>query len=99
MLASRSFERSRLTRARGRLALSVLISSLAIAAPVRAAPPSDDDSKSQLVGKPVALSVQPSAMNLIGPKSTQQIVVTGIYPEGAPRDLTAFCDFSVEPPA
>jgi hypothetical protein len=99
MLASRSFGRSRLSRARGRLALSVLISSLAIAAAVRAAPPSDDDSKSQLVGKPVALAVQPSAMNLIGPKSTQQIVVTGTYSEGAPRDLTAFCDLSVEPPA
>jgi hypothetical protein len=99
MLASRSYGRSRLIRARGRLALSVLISSLAIAAAVRAAPPSDNDSKSQLVGKPASLAVQPSAMNLIGPKSTQQIVVTASYSEGAPRDLTAFCDFSVEPPA
>jgi Protein of unknown function (DUF1553)/Protein of unknown function (DUF1549) len=97
MPASRSFGRSHPARAPKRL-LSVFIVGVTLAMPLQASPPSDDDGKNQLVGKPSSLVVQPSTVTLIGPKSTQQIVVTGAYPDGTVRDLTPFCDLSLEPP-
>ena len=98
MPASRSFGRSHPARALKRI-LSILFVGVTVAMPLQASPPSsDDDGKNQLVGKPSSLVVQPSSITLIGPKSTQQIVVTGAYPDGTVRDLTPFCEFSVDPP-
>jgi hypothetical protein len=40
--------------------------------------------------------VQPQAITLSGPRSVQQIIVTGIYPDGLLRDLTPFCELTAE---
>jgi hypothetical protein len=48
------------------------------------------------VGRPTAVVVQPQAITLSGPRAVQQIIVTGIYPDGLMRDLTPFCEFATE---
>ena len=45
-----------------------------------------------IVGEPDAIHVQPPAIELIGPHSMRQIVVTGSYRDGSVRDLTHFCE-------
>jgi hypothetical protein len=49
-----------------------------------------------LVGQPAALVVQPASVILSGPRSVQQIVVTGGYADGSVRDLTPFSEFATE---
>jgi Protein of unknown function (DUF1553)/Protein of unknown function (DUF1549) len=63
-----------------------------------ASPPNDPALKSQLVGQPMALVVQPRNITLAGPRAMQQIVVTGIYADGGIRDLTPFCEMAAESP-
>jgi hypothetical protein len=61
-----------------------------------AAIPSDAEARTALIGSPVALSVQPSALALAGPRAVQQVIVTGRYSDGSVRDLTAFSAFALE---
>src|SRR5262249_4017785 len=65
-------------------------------APVHAAPPAETPESNALIGKPVALVVQPEALRLNGPRSRQQVVVTGKYEDGDVRDLTGVCEFACE---
>src|SRR5262245_8276126 len=50
------------------------------------------------VGTPTALIVQPAAVTLAGPRSMQQLVVTGRYADGTERDLTTTCEWQPEAP-
>src|SRR5262245_19667434 len=81
--------------ARAALALAVL---LFAAAPAPAAVPVTPETRARIVGQPVALLVQPEAISLVGPRSTVQPVITGRYSDGSLRDLTHFCDVSLEKP-
>jgi hypothetical protein len=69
---------------------------LLTALPVGAAPPSDPAQRAALVGQPVALVVQPETVLLSGPRSRQQVVVSGRYADGTVRDLTPFCELACE---
>lgn len=74
------------------LALGVTVSAAHAAVPEKAA------ERAKAIGQPTGLVVQPAAINLSGPKSTLQLVVTGKYADGSVRDLTAFCDAVAEAP-
>jgi hypothetical protein len=71
-----------------------LLLTVGTAAP--AAVPADPAARLQLIGQPAALRVQPEAVTLAGPRAVQQVVVTGQYADGSVRDLTPFCDLTVE---
>lgn len=83
-------------RAARRPALFALAWLLAVAATAPAAVPADADARARLVGRPIALRVQPEAVTLAGPRALQQVVVTGQYADGSVRDLTPFCDLTTE---
>src|SRR5258708_39988861 len=70
---------------------------LAAVVPVRAAPPGAEE-KAAVTGRPTSLVVQPKTIRLSGPRSAQQIIVTGRYPDGSERDLTPFCALTAEDP-
>src|SRR5438132_12515932 len=52
--------------------------------------------RAKIVGLPTSLLVQPSAVTLTGPRSLQQLVVTGKYADGSVRALTPFAFVSFE---
>ncbi len=52
--------------------------------------------RARIIGQPVALVVQPSVVTLVGPRSTAQPVITGRYSDGSLRDLTHFCEVTLE---
>jgi hypothetical protein len=80
-----------------RIPLASLLVMAAVAQPGFAAgPPTDPAAKAALVGQPTALVVQPANITLAGPRAVQQIVVTGRYGDGSARDLTHFCNLSLE---
>src|SRR5579859_3364335 len=87
--------RSRRAAAAGFFSLGCL---LAAALPAAAAVPATPDARAKAVGQPVALTVQPAAVVLNGPRSMQQLIVTGKYADGTLRDLTALCDLSTDGP-
>jgi len=64
--------------------------------PASAAVPADSAARSQVVGQPVALVVQPAALTLVGPRAMQQLIVSGRYADGTLRDLTPFCELTME---
>ena len=53
-----------------------------------AAPPTDAVKRAELIGQPTVLEIQPAKIALTGPRSTQQLVITGKYADGTIRDLT-----------
>jgi hypothetical protein len=63
---------------------------------VGASIPSNPAVRSQLIGQPVALAVQPESVTLAGLNARQQIIVTGRYPDGSLRDLTPFAELAIE---
>lgn len=48
----------------------------------------------QPMGGPVALQVEPQAITLTGPRSGQQLLVTGRYADGSVRDLTSLAEIA-----
>jgi hypothetical protein len=54
--------------------------------------------RAKMIGQPTALIVQPASVTLDGPRSTQQLVVTGKYADGSVRDLTPFVTAAAETP-
>jgi hypothetical protein len=68
---------------------------LTLASTAQATLPGDPASRSKLIGQPTSLAAQPAAITLTGPRSVQQLVITGRYADGIVRDLTPFCNFSV----
>src|SRR5688500_2629504 len=75
------------------LSLSLLFGS---ALTVRADIPTDPNARAKVVGSPKSLQVQPDKLILDGPRSTAQLVVTGVYADGTVRDLTHFADFKLD---
>lgn len=75
--------------------LAVLVVSTAITT-ARAGLPTDAAERAAIIGQPAALRVEPSAITLMGPRATQQLVISGQYADGSIRDLTAFCDLITE---
>lgn len=72
--------------------------SFTLAGTAAAAPPKDAAERAAVVGQPTALAVEPAVVVLAGPRSLQQLVVTGRYADGTVRDLTPFCDLALESP-
>lgn len=75
------------------LALSATTSPLAIASP-----PTSAAEKAAAIGQPKSISTHPAKINLAGPRSTQQLVITGHYLDGSIRDLTPFAAFTLAKP-
>lgn len=46
------------------------------------------------VGQPTAITLEPGSFTLLGPRSHQQLLVTGQYPNNEVRDLTAAASFT-----
>jgi hypothetical protein len=78
------------------MSAAALVLTAAAVLPARAAVPTDGAERAAAIGKPTALSVQPEAVTLTGPRACQQLVVTGKYADGSLRDLTPFCELGLE---
>jgi hypothetical protein len=78
-------------------ALALIFVSIGVAT-ASAAIPGDVAARARLIGKPAALAVEPARVVLKGPRSFQQVIVTGHYADGTVRDLTPFCDLAIEGP-
>ena len=89
-------QRDPVSRARPPLFAALLLG--LSAATAAAAVPTDPQQRTALIGQPASLLIQPETIALTGPRSYQQVVVTGRYADGTVRDLTAFCDFACETP-
>jgi hypothetical protein len=72
---------------------AALLLSHGVSAP---AGPPEPGARAELIGQPTALLVQPATVTLIGPRSRQQLTVTGRYADGSVRDLTAACELTCE---
>src|SRR5262245_35030969 len=72
---------------------------LALSAAARATAQPGPGTTPDLIGQPSAIVVQPSAVELVGPRARQQLVVTGKYADGSTRDLTQACLISSASPA
>ncbi len=80
-----------------RLAVCAIVV-LSMASPATlAAPPIDPADQASVAGQPTALDVFPSTVTLDGIRDARQLVVTGKYPDGSVRDLTAVATGRVEP--
>jgi hypothetical protein len=64
--------------------------------PASAGVPSQPAKRLAVIANPASLVVQPATLTLVGPRSRQQLVVTGRYADGSIRDLTALCSLSCE---
>jgi hypothetical protein len=73
-------------------------SALLLASPALAGVPTDPAKRAAVVGQPASLAVEPSALVLSGPRSMQQLLVTGRYADGTQRDLTALASYSIDAP-
>jgi hypothetical protein len=72
---------------------SLLLAALALAAsPALAAVPTDPKERAAVIGDPATVQVQPPRVSLTGVRARQQLVITGQYAGGAPRDLTPVCE-------
>jgi hypothetical protein len=74
------------------ISLSILCVLTLTVARLQAAPLEPAD-KATIVGKPVAIDVQPPTIKLDGPRATQQLLVTARYADGSLRDLTRFSNW------
>src|SRR5262249_47357124 len=81
-----------------RIALLLALSTFASAAPLSASPPVTPEGRAAVVGKPVALQIQPAAITLKGPRSVQQVFAPGKSADGTVRDLTPFVNMTLEQP-
>lgn len=55
--------------------------------------------KAQFLSRITQLTVQPSSVRLAGPRSMQQMIVTGRCANGSVRDVTPFCEMHSAAPA
>jgi hypothetical protein len=77
----------------------LVLAALALfAAPVFAGLPTDAKGRADVIGSPATIQVQPASITLSGTKARQQLVITGTYAAGSPRDLTALCDITANAP-
>jgi hypothetical protein len=75
-----------------------LTASVLLTSPAFARLPADPAQRAELAGQPTAVVVEPAAIVLAGPRTMQQVIVTGKYADGTVRDLTPFCDMTFEAP-
>jgi hypothetical protein len=61
-----------------------------------AAPPTDAQTRAKIVGQPKALVVEPAQIVLDGSRGMVQPVISGRYADGSLRDLTHFCELTVD---
>src|SRR5262245_27198203 len=59
--------------------------------------PAEPD-RAKVIGQPTGLIVQPESITLAGPRSLQQLIVTGKHADGTVRDLTPFATAKSETP-
>ncbi len=78
--------------------VSLGLAVVCVGLPSTAAPVPTPAEAAKVIGQPVALIVQPPAIDLAGPRSTQQLVVTGRYTDGSVRDLTPFVQTRLDDP-
>ncbi len=71
--------------------LALVLTAL-LPAPAAAAVPADGETRKAVVGEPEQILVHPPAIELVGPRSVRQILVTGSYRDGSVRDLTPLCE-------
>jgi hypothetical protein len=84
--------RSRLAHAGHLLGVGMLFLAVGRAPAALPAP----EARPAIVGDPTALVIQPTALQLVGPRARVQVIVTGKYADGGIRDLTGLCDISCE---
>jgi hypothetical protein len=60
--------------------------------------PNDPADRAKIVGQPASLEAAPAAVMLSGPRSAQQLVISGRYADGSVRDLTPFVSWKLEQP-
>jgi hypothetical protein len=58
--------------------------------------PADAETRAKVIGQPKALTVEPSIIVLDGPRAVLQPVITGRYSDDSLRDLTHFCEITIE---
>lgn len=63
---------------------------------VRAEPTSAE--RSNVVGQPTSLRIEPSEIAFDGSRDRRQVIVTGMYADGTIRDLTPFADYRIDGP-
>ena len=78
--------------------LLAVAASVLLASPAFARLPADAAERAALVGQPASVVVEPASIVLAGPRTMQQVVVTGKYADGTVRDLTPFCEMAFEAP-
>ena len=66
--------------------------------PIIASPPSSNEDRAKIIGKPVHLSALPASIQLMGQHSSQQLLITGHYADGSQLDLTLFSSWQVAQP-
>jgi hypothetical protein len=75
----------------------VILACLGIVPPASAAAPEGKQKGAPPVPALQRLRVEPAAVSLTGPRSMQQLVITGEYADGSLRDLTGSCELQVTP--
>lgn len=60
--------------------------------------PTESDERLSCIGKPVSLEVLPETITLSGPRSSHQVLVTGVYADGSVRDLTSLSEWKSSSP-
>lgn len=60
--------------------------------------PTEPGERLSVIGNPVSLEVVPRVITLSGPRSSHQVLVTGVYADGSVRDLTSFCEWQSSTP-
>ena len=69
---------------------------LTLAANVSAAPPMEAKRRARIIGSPMQLTLgDAKQVSLVGPRSGQQLLLTGKYANGNERDLTPFAEWRV----
>ena len=76
--------------------LSAVLGLGVVTASARADLPTAPEARAKAIGTPSAITVQPDKITLNGPRSMQQIVISGRYADGNLRDLTHFADVTIE---
>lgn len=79
-----------------RLALLVSVCAVVCVPWLSAAPPSSLEERGKIIDRPTSLEVHPALITITGPRSVQQVVVSGRYADGSVRDLTSFVSLKVE---
>lgn len=77
----------------------VLVGFLSVSLTLSAANPNQSKDRANLIGQPKSIDVLPAAIKLNGPRSMQQVIVTGKYADGTVRDLTPFAELKPSNPA